>query len=482
MQGFKKLEKNGHQIYRTRPAWQSYWGSWLTLGASVALCARFYTDIPQDAYAYIAGWLILLYLFIAGRRQMETFDIIDGQVVRAHKGLILRKRRDLTLSPQVHVDMEQSIIGRILNYATLRFWTGDDRSTASWGRITSPERVSREIEDLKGLNHPSETIPIAEKFEDPNATNFEVSHPNLPFSLQAETGLRPAEEFRFFQPLDQTSRPESFHQLVQSSTHGTAPRSDYRVSGHGQTITVTHEPSSKSFSFGVPGYIWSKLISASGRDLFVCYTPFSTNFSDSRAVIVRYVRNERIFGNGFKFNFKDEVNLSDVDHQVVIYKFLSNGSFLAMLNRGYRESSATFNIGPAHLVLGRSEHPLVSTESVASGGGAANRQLPDVLGSVALNLSESFLVQLSYVERGRFPHLGRYGQTSEQWFKPQIRVYDLQNLSLAASLELDEKYALVDQEGYRKIDPYQRVGVDISNDRVFGLNVGTDKVRSFRLN
>ncbi|WBQ10519.1 PH domain-containing protein [Hyphomonadaceae bacterium ML37] len=483
MQNFDFIRENGREIYRTRPAWRSYWGSWIVLGVTIALCIRFYSEIPQQAYPYIAGWLIAVSLFMAGRRQMEAFDLIDGQVIRAHKGLVVRKRRDVTLSPQVHVDMEQGVMGRTLNYATLSFWTGDDRSTANWSRITNPERVIQELEALKTKPVAGSEVRVAETDNNqPPREQQNIS--DLPFQLVEEGDLRPIADFHFSQPIAKDAAGSDSSDPVSSSREGNAPRSGYHAGGGGTGyVQVTHQPSGQIYHFNAGGYVWKIAIDESGMNLYVSTTPFISNRHNvgDIAMVTHYTRAKKQLGSGFKYIFAEACSLPGVSKGIVAFKVLKNGGFVAMINKAFRESSRN-NMGPGYLLYAAPGNSFAKVQTVASGSFNEGERSPDYLGSVAINHSQSLLAQLSYVENGTFSHISeQFGHKKEPFFRAQIQVYDLKSLALIALHQLDETYAHVEQEGYMSINPYMRVGFESGSDTTLGINVGMKAVRAFNL-
>jgi hypothetical protein len=68
----------------------------------------------------------------------HLYELEGGQRLRATRGFIARVRREFTLSPQVQVDLRQTAMGRLLNYGSVRFWTGDDRSGLEWTNVKDP--------------------------------------------------------------------------------------------------------------------------------------------------------------------------------------------------------------------------------------------------------------------------------------------------------------------------------------------------------
>lgn len=179
MAQFQQITRGGKRVERTRPAWRSYWGSWIIVLAG-PLLVFVWTDTAAalvDGFSLdaLAAWLVastagdrpsaaaadllarglllapslFAWLSIAVRRATSAYEIIDKQVIRSERGVISRTQRSITLSPQVHVDLSQTVIERLLAVGTLKFWTGDDRSKAVWAHISRPATVQEYVEGLK---------------------------------------------------------------------------------------------------------------------------------------------------------------------------------------------------------------------------------------------------------------------------------------------------------------------------------------------
>lgn len=142
-----------------RPAWLSYWGSLLAAMAVIGLWVvqRSLFDGMADTLgipAEFAGLgLVIGLLPIAIRvfyhRYTHAYEIENGTKLRLVAGFISRVKREFPLTDKVQTDMGQSLIGRLLNYGTLAFWTGDDRSRLTWKDAPDPDQVVAFLDRLK---------------------------------------------------------------------------------------------------------------------------------------------------------------------------------------------------------------------------------------------------------------------------------------------------------------------------------------------
>lgn len=82
-------------------------------------------------------------------RYTRSYEIEEGQTLRATAGFVSRAKRQFSLSDKIQSDMVQSIPARLLNYGTVVFWTGDDKSRLVWKNAPDPDRIIAYINDLK---------------------------------------------------------------------------------------------------------------------------------------------------------------------------------------------------------------------------------------------------------------------------------------------------------------------------------------------
>lgn len=156
---FKAIERRGQSVLRMRPAWLSYWKYWLAI-AAVSLLWMVRRPIFEGLAeifglpAGAAGLGLLIGLApIAGKmlfhRYTHAYEIESGQKLRFVAGFISRVKREFPLTDKVQTDMGQSVIGRILNYGTIGFWTGDDRSRLVWKDVPDPDQVVAYFEHIR---------------------------------------------------------------------------------------------------------------------------------------------------------------------------------------------------------------------------------------------------------------------------------------------------------------------------------------------
>lgn len=82
-------------------------------------------------------------------RYTHSYEIEGNQKLRITAGFIARHKREFTLSDKVQTDVSQSIIARLLNFGTIAFWTGDDRSRLEWRNAPDPDRIVAFLDHVK---------------------------------------------------------------------------------------------------------------------------------------------------------------------------------------------------------------------------------------------------------------------------------------------------------------------------------------------
>lgn len=152
-----------------RPAWRSYWPSAIALLGVYGLWI-----VQRELFDGIAGALgfpaelsaiglligaapILAAVLV--HHFTRSYELIDGHTVRGTTGFIARQRRQLELSGQVHVDLEQSVAGRLLRYGTLVFWTGDDRSRLQWRNVPVPTQIMDTVDAMRARGDSTVGVP-----------------------------------------------------------------------------------------------------------------------------------------------------------------------------------------------------------------------------------------------------------------------------------------------------------------------------------
>lgn len=156
---FENARRGQNEILRLRPAWPSYWGSAIAalIVVSVWVVQRGLFDevaralgIPEGLSALGLGiGLAPILVRVVYHRYTHAYEIENGRKIRLVAGFISRVKREFPLTDKVQTDMGQSILGRVLNYGTLAFWTGDDRSQLIWRDAPDPDRVISFLDQLK---------------------------------------------------------------------------------------------------------------------------------------------------------------------------------------------------------------------------------------------------------------------------------------------------------------------------------------------
>ncbi len=157
--GFEPITRNGRVVLRARPSWQSYWSAGvLALGVfALWLVQReVFNGLAQAVGAPASLSAIGLFIGLAPivfsvlyHRYTRSYEIEEGQMLRATAGFVSRAKRQFSLSDKIQSDMVQSIPARLLNYGTVVFWTGDDKSRLVWKNAPDPDRIIAYINDLK---------------------------------------------------------------------------------------------------------------------------------------------------------------------------------------------------------------------------------------------------------------------------------------------------------------------------------------------
>ena len=115
-------------------------------------------------------------------RYTHAYEIEDGHKLRITAGFIARQKREFPLGDKVQTDITQTVAARLLNYGTIAFWTGDDRSRLEWHRAPDPDRVVAFLDSLKTGESPerepqSQSRPSRSGFE--GGPGFAIRAPSL---------------------------------------------------------------------------------------------------------------------------------------------------------------------------------------------------------------------------------------------------------------------------------------------------------------
>ena len=194
-----------------RPSWASYWKSWLAIVGILGILAvsssireavigsSSQLQNPFPLIALIPAALILFRALI--HRYSRTYEIEDNRRIRNTTGIVSRARREFLLSDKIQTDLKQSIIGRLLNYGTLRFWTGDEQSGFAWIDVHDPARRETEVKRLvtsKPSSAGSETKP-AER--EPRSETHSAPEQVMPIDAAPPAGTQLADRVVILPPL-----------------------------------------------------------------------------------------------------------------------------------------------------------------------------------------------------------------------------------------------------------------------------------------
>ncbi len=187
---FKQLSRKGQSVLQMRPAWTSYWRSGL---AAVVVTGLWFVQrelfdglaqrlgIPVELSGL--GLAIALVPILAGviyHRYTHAYEIENGRKLRLLTGFISRVKREFPLTDKVQTDMGQTIAGRLLNYGTIAFWTGDDRSRLEWRNAPDPDRVIAYLDELKsGAGKASQSVAASPSSERLTASSRMPDAPTL---------------------------------------------------------------------------------------------------------------------------------------------------------------------------------------------------------------------------------------------------------------------------------------------------------------
>lgn len=152
-----------------RPAWRSYWPSGIALLGvyGLWLVQRQLFDGIASALGFPAELSAIGLLIGAAPiaaavlvdRFTKSYELVGGHTVRGTTGFIARQRRQLALTGQVHMDLEQSVAGRMLGYGTLVFWTGDDRSRMGWKNVPRPTQIVDTVDAMRARGGAAVGVP-----------------------------------------------------------------------------------------------------------------------------------------------------------------------------------------------------------------------------------------------------------------------------------------------------------------------------------
>lgn len=114
----------------------------------------------------ITGWIALVIAVVPGfeliRIILDWFNeryIITNRRVMEVKGIVNKHIRDSALEKVNDVELDQSVVGRLLGYGTVQIITGSDIGVNMFRRISNPVRFKREMLNAKeGLGEQDQPV------------------------------------------------------------------------------------------------------------------------------------------------------------------------------------------------------------------------------------------------------------------------------------------------------------------------------------
>ncbi len=120
--------------------------------------------------ARVTGWIALVIALVPAFELVRIFSdwlneryIITNRRVMEVRGIINKHVRDSALEKVNDVELDQSVIGRVLGYGTVQIITGSDIGVNMFRRISNPVRFKREMLNAKEDLH--QTAPLADAEE-----------------------------------------------------------------------------------------------------------------------------------------------------------------------------------------------------------------------------------------------------------------------------------------------------------------------------
>jgi uncharacterized membrane protein YdbT with pleckstrin-like domain len=122
--------------------------------------------------------------------------IITNRRVMEVKGIINKNVRDSALEKVNDVELNQSIIGRILGYGTVQIITGSDIGVNNFHRISNPVRFKREMLNAKEQIHPSKAAGSPQIVISDEPSDAEVLDLIAELNEMRQNGILTEEEFQ----------------------------------------------------------------------------------------------------------------------------------------------------------------------------------------------------------------------------------------------------------------------------------------------
>lgn len=181
-----------HVLNKTiRPAVRSFWATWILVFVGVALAFA-----PVGTVMFVAGlldeWVVVSaealrgvergadfiayggmaliaygLLAVIGYQWLANRYVITSAEVSEHYGIIAREIRTTQLAHIRRVEKRQSVIGRLLGYGDVLYYTaGSAGVDVELENVANPQAIAREVRALLDGQHPDAPAPAASAPDD----------------------------------------------------------------------------------------------------------------------------------------------------------------------------------------------------------------------------------------------------------------------------------------------------------------------------
>jgi len=147
-----------------------FWRIWWAALAGILILA-FALIILFDPGRRVVGWIAIVVAVIPLSEVVRIFSdwlneryVITNRRVMEVRGIINKHVSDSALEKVNDVQLEQSVVGRILGYGTVRIITGSDVGVNMFRRISNPVRFKREMLNAKERLHEPLEVELEEDF------------------------------------------------------------------------------------------------------------------------------------------------------------------------------------------------------------------------------------------------------------------------------------------------------------------------------
>lgn len=158
-QSLTRVSNGKIELLRTHPAWASYWRAGVAAVLVVLLwrsqawmfdhLLRLLSMAHASSGLGLALGLAPIAVAVLFHRYTRNYEIEGRRKLRSRVGFIARRIEEFSVSPRVQASIEQSVAGRLLDFGTVRFWTGDERSELVWENVGHPTRIAEFFHALK---------------------------------------------------------------------------------------------------------------------------------------------------------------------------------------------------------------------------------------------------------------------------------------------------------------------------------------------